>query len=290
MLFRSKARISLGVALPQRRPGPANPPSLVQQVARRAEALGFRDLWVTENTLDKVASPEALTLLTYAGAVTSTIRLGVAVVVLPVHHPAHVAHLYGSLDYVTGGRAILGVGLGRADHYANFQVPREHRVTRFNEAVALIKALWTQPRVDFDGKVFQLHGAPMEPKPVQQPHPPIWYGGGHPDAIRRTARDADGWMASGNTTIQAFGDQVVALRRALEAEGRDPAAFPISKRVFIAVHPNGAVAGEELHHWLGEVYGNPNLADTAGVWGTPDQVREQLERLADLGEIGRAHV
>ena len=112
----------------------------MRQVAQRAEALGFRDLWVTENTLDHVFCFDALTILTYAAAVTMTVRVGVAVIVLPVHSPIEVAHRVATLDYVSHGRAILGVGLGREHHYAEFQVPTEHRVRRFREGVEVRRA------------------------------------------------------------------------------------------------------------------------------------------------------
>ncbi|MBI3893054.1 MAG: LLM class flavin-dependent oxidoreductase, partial [Candidatus Wallbacteria bacterium] len=88
-------------------------------------------------------------VLTYAAAVTTAIRLGVAVVVLPVHSPIHVAHQVATLDYLSNGRAILGVGLGRDHHYSQFQMPRERRVRRFREGVELIKALWTEPKVSY---------------------------------------------------------------------------------------------------------------------------------------------
>src|SRR6201997_4219241 len=127
-----------GVALPHRSPEPINVEA-VGRVAQRAETLGFRDLWVTENTLDHVFCFDPVVVLTYAAAVTTTIRLGASVVVLPVHNPIHVAHQWATLDYVSGGRAILGVGLGRDHHYEQFQTPAEGRVRRFREAVALIK-------------------------------------------------------------------------------------------------------------------------------------------------------
>src|ERR1700731_450087 len=124
----------------------------MRRVEQRAEALGFRDLWVTENTLDHVFCFDPVVVLTFAAAVTSTIRLGGSVVVLPVHNPIHVAHQWATLDYVSGGRAILGVGLGRDPHYEQFPTPRGGRVRRFREGVELIKALWTEPRVDYSGR------------------------------------------------------------------------------------------------------------------------------------------
>src|SRR5690348_5290423 len=155
-----KDRISLGAALPHRSPEPIDVED-VRRVAQRAEALGFSDLWVTENTLDHVFCFAPVVVLTYAAAVTTRIRLGVSVVVLPVHNPVHVAHQWTNLDYVSNGRAILGVGLGRDHHYKQFQVPRDGRVRRFREGVELIKALLTEPSVTYRGRIFQLEDGAM---------------------------------------------------------------------------------------------------------------------------------
>ena len=277
-----KDKIALGVALPHRSPEPIDV-TVVRRVAQRAEALGFRDLWVTENTLDHVFCFDPVVVLTYAAAVTTTIRLGASVVVLPVHNPIHVAHQWASLDYVSNGRAILGLGLGREHHYEQFQTPREARVRRFREGVELIKALWTEQRVDYRGRVFQLGDGTRAPKPVQKPRPPIWMGVGHPDALRRTAAIADGWMGSGGSSNAAFVRSVPILREALERAGRDPAGFPISKRVFLSVDERPEVARAELHRWFTVVYRNPEGTDASGIHGTPQQVRERLEELVAAG-------
>jgi probable F420-dependent oxidoreductase len=276
-----KDKIAFGVSLPHRSPEPISAEA-VRGVAQRAESLGFCDLWVTENTLDHVFCFDPVAVLTYAAAVTSRIRLGVSVVVLPAHHPAQVAHQWACLDHLCAGRAILGLGLGRAHHYEQFAIPRERRVRRFREGVELIRALWTQPRVDYQGEIYRLEGATMAPKPVQKPLP-IWFGVGHPDAVRRAGRLADGWMGSGGSTIAAFRQSVPILRAALEEAGRDPAEFPISKRLFMAVDDRAEVARTQLHHWFTEVYHNPEGPDTAGIYGTPEQVRERLEEVAAMG-------
>jgi probable F420-dependent oxidoreductase len=277
-----KDQIPLGMVLPHRSPEPVDMRA-VHQVAQRAEALGFRDLWVTENTLDHVFCFDPMVILTYAAAVTTTIRLGVSVVVLPVHSPLHVAHQVATLDYVSSGRAILGVGLGREEHYTEFQVSRERRVRRFREGVELIKALWTEPRASYRGEIFQLEGGTMAPKPVQQPHPPIWLGGGHPDALRRAASIADGWMGSGGSSIESFSRSVPMVRAALEKAGRDPMTFPISKRVFLSVHERPDVARAEVRRWFSVVYHNPDGTDASGIHGTPEQVRQRLEALVAMG-------
>lgn len=275
-------QIPFGMSLPHRSPDPIDV-AVIRQVAQRAESLGFRDLWVTNNTLDHAGCLDSLNLLTYAAALTSTIRLGVSVLVLPVYHPVHVAHQVATLDYLSAGRAILGVGIGRENHYAEFQIPRERRVRRFLEEVELMKALWTQPQVTYQGQIFQLDKAVMGPKPVQKPHPPVWLGGGHPAALRRAALVADGWMGAGGSSKAAFAQSVPLVRSALEEAGRDPQSFPISKRVFMSVHERPEVAQAEVHRWFSEVYHNPGLTATGGVYGTPAQVREQLEELIAQG-------
>src|SRR5262249_22930371 len=105
-----KDRIALGMSLPHRSPDPLDA-ATVRRVAQRAEALGFQDLWVTSNALDHVHSFDAIGVLTFAAAVTTRIRVGVSVLVLPVEHPAHVAHKVTTLDNLSNGRAILGLGI-----------------------------------------------------------------------------------------------------------------------------------------------------------------------------------
>lgn len=277
-----KDLIPFGVSLPHRSPDPIDT-GVVRRVAQRAEALGFRDLWVTENTLDHVNCFDPVVVLTYAAAVTSRIRLGCSVVVLAVHAPMMVAHQWSTLDNLSGGRAVLAVGLGREHHYREFEVPEEGRVRRFREEVDIIKALWTQPSVSYQGRFYHLDRATMSPKPVQKPHPPLWMGVGHPNAVRRAATMADGWMGSGGSSIAEFGASVPILKEALAKAGRDPEAFPISKRVFMAVDERPEVARAELHRWFTEVYHNPAGTDASGIHGTLEQVREKLEALIVMG-------
>ena len=277
-----KDRITFGMSLPHRSPNPIDM-ATVRHVAQRAEALGFADLWVTENTLDHVTSFDPVAILTYAAAVTTRIRVGASVVVLAIHSPMSVAHRWATLDHISNGRAILGVGLGNEHHYRGFGVPKEGRVRRFREEVEVIKSLWTQDNTTYQGRFYQLDNATMPLKPVQRPHPPIWMGVGHPDALRRAAKLADGWMGAGGSTIAAFGAAVPALRNALAEAGRDPASFPISKRVFIAVDDRADAARADMHRWFTEVYRNPSGTDTACIHGTPEQVRERLEEVAAMG-------
>ena len=276
-----KDKIPLGVALPHRSPEPVDI-AAVRHVAQRAEAMGFRDLWVTENTLDHVFCFNPVVVLTYAAAVTKRIRLGCSVVVMAVHSPLMIAHQWACLDYASNGRAILGVGLGREHHYRQFEVLEDGRLTRFREELAVIRALWSEQKTTFHGRFYNLDNATMSPKPVQQPIP-IWMGVGHPNAVRRSAELADGWMGSGGSSIAHFGQSVVILKEALAKAGRDPADFPISKRVFMAVDERPDVARAELHRWFTTVYRNPEGTDASGIHGTPEEVRERLEELVGMG-------
>jgi probable F420-dependent oxidoreductase len=276
-----KDKIAFGMSLPHRSPEAIDMGS-VRQVATRAEALGFRDLWVTENTLDHVFCFDPVVVLTYAAAVTSKIRLGCSVVVLQIHSPLMVAHQWACLDYVSNGRAILGVGIGRDHHYRQFEVSQDSRVSRFREEVDIIRALWSEETVTYQGRFYHLADEMMAPKPVQRPLP-IWMGVGHPNAVRRTASIADGWMGSGGSRIADFAASVPILRQALEEKGRDPIGFPTSKRLFMAVDENPAIARRELLRWFTEVYHNPPGVDVCGIHGTPEQVRERLEEVVAMG-------
>lgn len=274
---------SLGLSIPHRSLDPLNVED-IRAVAIQAEAMGFRDLWVTNNTVDRQAHClDSLTLLSYLAGFTTRIRLGVSVLVLPHYHPVHVAHQVASLDFLSGGRAVLGVALGRPDHYQDFQVPVEHRVSRFTEQLALIRALWTEPRVDFEGEFFQLHDARLTPKPLQLPHPPVWIGAAHPNAIRRAVRLGNGWTSAGGSDTASFREGVEQVREELDRIGKAAEEFKISKRVFMSIHENPKIARADLLRWFTEVYAAPQLVDEGGVHGTPAQVRDKLGVMVEAG-------
>jgi alkanesulfonate monooxygenase SsuD/methylene tetrahydromethanopterin reductase-like flavin-dependent oxidoreductase (luciferase family) len=176
----------------------------------------------------------------------------------------------------------MGVGIGRAQHLQEFQIAEAGRIARFREQIELIRALWGQRKVSHHGRFYQLDNAGLGIRPVQQPMP-IWMGAGHPDAIRRAAVLADGWMGAGGSSTDDFRRAVPLLRQALEKAGRDPASFPISKRIFISVDDDPETARTELHRWYSEVYHNPAGTDTSGIHGTPEHVAERLEAMVALG-------
>ena len=125
----------------------------------------------------------------------------------------------------------------------------------------------------------------MEPKPVQSPYPPIWLAGGHPDALRRAVRLGDGFFGAGSSTTAQFVEHAAIVRAALEEAGRDPAGFPIAKRVYLAVAEDGDEARREIADALNRLYGFFGLRDIAAVAvaGTPADCVEGLQAVADAG-------
>jgi len=274
---------TLGLSLPHRSLSPLDVEE-IRDVAVEAERRGYQDLWVTNNTVDREAiCLDSLTLLSYAAGFTSTIRLGVSILVLPHYHPVHVAHQVASLDYLSGGRAVLGVGLGRTEHYPDFQVPEERRVARFTEQITLLKKLWTEQDFDFDGEFYSLKNARMNPAPIQRPHPPIWIGAAHPDAVRRAARLGEGWFSAGGSDTARFQNSIKDIEDELGKSGRSLKDFKISKRVFMAIHEDPEIAREELRRWFTDVYSAPQMVDEGGVYGTPEQVRTKLDAIVASG-------
>ena len=125
---------------------------------------------------------------------------------------------------MSGGRLEIGVGAGGKQRpFAAFDADPATFIARFTEGVRLMKACWTEPEITFDGRFWQLREAGMEPKPFQKPFPPLWFGGGHPNALRRGVRLGGGFFGAGSSTTAQFRRQVSDLRTILAEEGRDPA-------------------------------------------------------------------
>ena len=138
--------------------------------------------------------------------------------------------------------------------FSAFEVDPASLVARFTEGLRLMKALWTEPRVTFEGRFWQLDGAAMEPKPFQKPHPPIWSVPTTPP-LRRAVRYGDGFFGAGSTTTSRFAEQVRIVREALAEAGRDPASFRIAKRIYIAVDDNAERARQHVAASLVRFYG-----------------------------------
>ena len=274
--------VDWGIAIPQVfSDGPVDM-ALVRQWTTRAEELGYQSLWVQEGTLSDVPILEPLSLLSYVSAVTNKVRLGTSVMVAPLQNPVQLAKILGSLDHISGGRLIVGIGLGgRTEDYLPFGISSDKRVRRFVEIMDVLKALWTEPEAQYQGHFWQLEGTTMEPKPVQKPHPPIWLGARHPSALRRAVRHADGWTGAGASSTAQFVEGVGHLRMYLEGAGRDPASFAISKRVYVAIDNDERRAEARLREWFGQRYKNVDMASEVSVWGSTSQCANELAKIVE---------
>lgn len=258
--------------------------SLIQQWARRAEDLGYHSLWVQESIVGDVPILEPVSLLSYLAAITQKVRLGTSVMVAPLRNPVQLAKSLGSLDHMSGGRLTVGIGLGgQRNDVVPFGISPECRVRRFIEMINVMKSLWSGTAAKYQGRFWQLEGIHMEPKPVQQPHPPIWLGARHPNALRRAVRHADGWMGAGSSTTESFIQGVGHTRAYLEEGRRDPSTFTISKRVYVAVDNNEQRAAGRLREWFGRRYKNAEMASQVSVWGSAARCADMLEEIVKAG-------
>jgi probable F420-dependent oxidoreductase len=251
---------------------------------RRVEELGvFESGWVQEQVLGAAGSLAALQTLTYAAACTERLRLGCAVFVLPLHNPLHLAKAISSLDCLSHGRVEVGFATGGAQRpFAAFGVDPDKPVARFNEALALMKSCWTDAQIDFDGRFWNLHGATMEPKPVQKPYPPVWFGGNAPAGMRRAARHGDGFMGAGSQTTARFAEQVALVKQELAALDRDPDGFRFGKRVYVHVEDDPAVARQRLQQALADHYGGGDWSEHM-VAGPAQECVAGIRAVADAG-------
>jgi probable F420-dependent oxidoreductase len=226
---------------------------------------------------------DPIAVLTYAAACTERLRLGCAVFVTPIHSPVHLAKRLSTLDQMSRGRLEVGVGTGAEGRmFPAFGVESGTVVARFTEGLRLMKALWTEPRVTFHGRFWQLDGAAMEPKPFQKPHPPIWIGGRHPTALRRAVRHGDGFFGAGSSTTAQFAEHVRTVREALAETGRDPAGFRIAKRVYVVVDDDADRARRRAAASLERIYGRSGLEPWA-VFGPPDACARGLREVEEAG-------
>jgi probable F420-dependent oxidoreductase len=260
-------------------------PKAFRSYFARAEELGFHSAWAQETMLGAKPQLGPVEAMTYAAACTQRLRLGCAVFISTLYSPVHLAKSLSTLDQLSRGRIEIGVGTGGPGRpFAAFGANRERYVARFTEGLALMKALWTDSRVTFDGEFWQLTDAPMEPKPFQKPFPPVWVGGSAPTALRRAVRLGNGFFGAGSTPTAKFADQVQIVREALSESGRPVQDFPIAKRVYVAVDEDAGRARKRMNAELERLYGfRSEGIEAAAVAGTPADCARELHKVAEAG-------
>ena len=194
----------------------------------RAEELGFEGGWVLEFVIGEPPLIAPLEMLAYAAACTERLRLGVAVLVSSLHDPIQLASSITAVDRLSHGRLDVGVAPGGGfRQFSAFGVDPETFVTRFTEGLQLMKAIWSdEPRINFDGRFRQVSDAAFQPKPVQRPHPPIWFGGSARKALARAVRHGDAFLGAGSTATATFAKQVTESSRGARRARQRPRRLP----------------------------------------------------------------
>ena len=281
-----------GFTLPGR--GPLATPETLGRIARRGEELGYDAVFTGDHILVplNIASPypytesgefpgspsgesmEQLTLLAFLAGQTAAIRLVTSVIIVPHRNPLVAAKALATLDVLSGGRLVVGVGVGwmREEFEALGLPPFEERGAVTDEYLRAFKELWTSDAPEFDGKYVRFRDISFLPKPVQQPHPPIWVGGESRPALRRTAELADGWypLGSNPTFPMATPQQLAAGLERLAAYarrfGRDPAEIDTIYRT---------------HQF--ELLNQPAADDRRPFVGSAEQIAADIRQYQELG-------
>ncbi len=251
--------------------------------AEDVERLGYDVLWFRDHVLWHSPVLDPFTMLGAIAARTSRVRLGPGVLLLPLRSPAIVAKAIASLDVVSSGRAVLGVGVGGefAKEYEACGVPLRERGRRADESLEAIRALWTSPSASYYGDFVRFHGASMRPLPVQA-HVPIWVGGRSDAALRRAARFGDGWLAYFVTPerLAASVEKILAERTAGSAD-----RFGVGLVLYVCLARNRDEARREAAEYLAREYRQPfdHLVDRYCALGSAGECIETIKRFVEVG-------
>lgn len=249
----------------------AHLPDLIAQT-RAARDAGFKSLWFPHHFLTgPLQMLQIVPMMAYIAPHAEGMQIGPNILILPLLNPVQVAEESATLDVLTGGNYVLGVGLGyRQDEFTAFGMSLKERVPRLEESIALIRRLWTEDKVTHKGRFYQTDNASISLKPVHAGGPPIWMAGTAEAAIKRAARMADAWMIVPSTTLADLDAQMRIYRTALQ--GRVPDCFPIVRECYVGA--NHRTAMEECRAALQYKY------DAYASWGLEGRQSPAFEDLA----------
>jgi len=222
----------------------ARVPEMVDQVKTARDA-GFRSLWFPHHWLTYPMQMLQITpLMGYIAAHAQGMTIGPNILILPPQNPMHVAEESATLDVLTGGNYILGIGLGyRQPEFDAFRISQTERGARFNEQIGLMKRLWTEDKVTHEGKFYTVNDAGIGVKPIRAGGPPLYIAGQADVAVKRAARIGDAWLIVNSRGLSSITPLMKTYRAALAEYGRTPAEFPITMECYVGA--NNATAHEE---------------------------------------------
>lgn len=263
-----------------------HPPQEQFAIARRVDALGFDSLWTGDHVSFHTPLYESLTLLASYAGITSRVKLGAGVYLLALRQPTVAAKITSTLDALSGGRLIFGVGVG-GENPKEFElcgVPHRERGARVTEGIDVVRALWRDTPASFDGRFTRFSSVAIDPKPVQKPMPPIWVGGRSDAALARAGRQGDGWV-SYVVQPERYAQSLDKIRAAAAVAGRSLDGFAAAHLAFITVGRDYESAKAAWVKSLSARYAQDfgPLAGKYGIIGTPAQCAEQLEKFRAAG-------
>jgi alkanesulfonate monooxygenase SsuD/methylene tetrahydromethanopterin reductase-like flavin-dependent oxidoreductase (luciferase family) len=277
--------VKLGIYLNAQHPAGDDPARRFAETieqARLIRSLGFDSIWGGEHHVTPGFHYfPLLPMLQRLAAEVEGMWVGTNLVLLPLHNPVELAEIGAFMDVITGGRFMLGVGLGyRAEEFAVFKVPMAERVSRLTEGVEIIRRLWTEDRVTYRGRHWQLDDVGIHPRPLQQPRPPILVGSQVPAGIARAARIADGWLVVPLPTVDEFAAEAAAFAAARSAAGLPPSSHICRLLDVVCAHDEDT-AVRRAAPFLLEKYAAYFSWGLAGVNIDPNaKPEDQLRRLA----------
>ncbi len=287
--------LRIGVLLPtrgivMRRQGPPDV-ERVLALAEQAEAEGYDSVWVGDSLLSKPRL-EPVTALAAVAARTRRVQIGTAVLLAAMRHPVLLAQAVATLDLIAQGRAILAMGVGGVFSEALRQewlaagVPPAQRGRRFEEIVQILRSLWTQDNVSFQGKHFHLTDVTLEPKPFRKGGVPLWLAchqrAGVAEQFRRAATLGDG-IISISDTPQELAQGVQQLVAYAREAGRDPEALDIAFYMTVNLNSDQVRAQEEANAYLLQYYGANIWGNRWGPFGSPEAVLQRIREYAQAG-------
>ncbi|HEY2917503.1 MAG TPA: LLM class flavin-dependent oxidoreductase [Candidatus Binatia bacterium] len=263
-------------------PAPLTKPENVVSFAKKCEAMGLHSMW----TIDRIVydNLEPLTLLAAAAGATQKIRLGTSVLLGNTRHPTHLAKIIATLDFISTGRVTLGLGFGsRENDYKAVEIPFEHRGTRAVEQIQLVKRLWTEDKVTYKGKFYNVENLTVGPRPIQKPHPPIWTGGSAEVALKRAGTWANGFIC-GSSAIPDFSTTWEKVAGYARAAGRNPNEITKAGLTFMAINDDHAKAVKTVEDYVMRYYGRlrADVANTSLV-GSGSAVADRIEAFLSRG-------
>ncbi len=227
----------------------------VREVVALAERSRLDSLWVGDHIAFTVPILDPLLQLAQAAVLSERLLLGTSVYLLPLRHPVPVAKQVATLDLLSGGRLLFGVGVGGEfpNEYAACGIPRGERGARLTESIQVLRALWSDGEVSHAGNFFPFERVRMQPAPHQPGGPPIWCGGRSRAALERAGRLADGWV-SYVVTPEMYRESLQTIAAAAEAAGRDLSRFDTAHLLFFRIDANFEAAWDVATEQLSQRY------------------------------------